>query len=52
MVEPVKFVETKDDLCKTCHHGFKGGCPIFPPLNITRTCVEYRHRNRSPVSKK
>jgi len=52
MVEPVKFVGTKEDLCESCMHGFKGGCPIYPPLRITVSCVEYRRRGRSPVPKK
>jgi hypothetical protein len=39
----IKFIGTKD-LCKTCNRAYKGGCPVWPPLNIVHHCVEYAKR--------
>jgi|SaaInlStandDraft_4_1057021.scaffolds.fasta_scaffold13749_3 hypothetical protein len=52
MIKPDRFVNPTTDLCTTCIRGFKGGCPIYPPLEITRHCVEYSKRGTSPTSKK
>ena len=48
----IKFVGTKEDLCNTCNHAYKGGCPIYPPMKITKYCVEYIRRGSSPTTKK
>lgn len=46
------FIDTTKDLCETCAHGYKGGCPVWPPINIVRHCVEYKKRGSSPSTKK
>jgi len=46
------FVDTTKDLCKTCSHAYKGGCPVWPCINITKYCVEYKKKGSSPSSKK
>ena len=52
MVEAIKFADTKVDLCVKCSRGWKGGCPIYPPLKIVTHCVEYVRRGTYPSSKK
>jgi hypothetical protein len=39
-----KFVDVSKDLCDSCIHAFKGGCPVWPTLNITTHCVMYKKR--------
>jgi hypothetical protein len=46
------FVDTTKDLCETCLHAYKGGCPVWPPMRLVIHCVEYGKRGSSPTSKK
>lgn len=41
MPKKINFVDHTKDLCLTCMHAYKGGCPVWPTLKITVNCVEY-----------
>jgi|JYMV01.1.fsa_nt_gi hypothetical protein len=41
-----KYVDVLEDLCDTCSNAFKGGCPVWPTLNLTRYCVMYKRRGK------
>ena len=40
----VRFADVARDLCESCKYAFKGGCPIWPPLNLVRNCIEYKKK--------
>jgi hypothetical protein len=40
-MQKINFTDPANDLCESCAKAFKGGCPIWPTLEITTKCVEY-----------
>jgi hypothetical protein len=44
----LKFVDVKKDLCGSCANAFKGGCPIWPTIELTVNCIEYKNKILNP----
>jgi hypothetical protein len=37
------------ELCEDCSKSYGGGCPIWPPIQITYDCVEFEPlKDKSP----